>query len=235
MVPNEDPQTYKTHTLLPLLTGLFTAILLISNVASSKLVVLSRFTFDGGTLLFPLSYIFSDLLTEVYGFRIARRTIWLGFGCMILAVSLFALVGFLPAPVEWDGSTAYRRILGSTVRIVIASCLAYLVGSWSNDVILSMMKKLTRGRYLWTRTIGSTLIGEGLDTVLFCGIAFAGAIDNSLLLTVMVSNYIFKCSVEILFTPVTYLVCKKVKRIESVDAYDYHNDYTPFSLRLTSK
>jgi hypothetical protein len=218
--------------LLPAFTGFFVAILLISNVASSKLVVFGRFTFDGGTLLFPLSYIFSDLLTEVYGFRIARRTIWIGFASQLAAVLLFGIVGHLPAPTDWDGSAAYQRILSSTTRIIIGSCLAYFAGSWVNDMLMSVLKKFTRGRFLWTRTIGSTLIGEGLDTALFCIVAFAGAINNDLLLKIILSNYIFKCGVEAAFTPATYWICRTVKRLEGMDTYDYGVNYTPFSWRI---
>ena len=218
--------------LLPAFTGFFVAILLISNVASSKLVTFSSFTFDGGTLLFPLSYIFSDLLTEVYGFRIARRTIWIGFVAQLAAVTLFAIVGALPAPAGWDGGEAYQRILTSTSRIIAGSCLAYFAGSWANDTLLSLLKKYTKGRMLWTRTIGSTLVGEGLDTALFCLIAFAGTMSGDLLLTIILSNYIFKCGVEAAFTPITYWVCRRVKRWEGMDVYDYHVNYTPFSWRL---
>lgn len=217
---------------LPFLTGVFVAILLISNIASVKLVQLGAFTFDGGTILFPLSYIFSDIFTEVYGFRIARRTLWIGILTQLLAVSLFALVGALPASNEWTGQNAYSTILLTTSRIVIASIVAFLFGSWSNDLLLSLMKRWSNGKFLWMRTISSTIIGQGIDTSLFCVIAFLGTVSPTLLLTIILSNYIFKVGVEVIVTPVTYLVCNFLKRYEGMDVIDYHSDYNPFSIRI---
>ncbi|MFC2150001.1 queuosine precursor transporter, partial [Calditrichota bacterium] len=170
--------------------------------------------------------------TEVYGFRIARRTIWIGLACQTVAMGVFALVGMLPFPAEWEAQTAYNQILTSTSRIMLASFIAYLFGSWSNDALMSLLKRYTHGKHLWTRTIGSTLVGEGLDTVLFCIIAFYGVFSNDLLLTIIISNYIFKCGVEVLATPFTYLACNAVKRFEELDVIDNHTDYSPFSLRL---
>jgi len=220
------------HKTLPVITGLFVAVLLISNVASTKLVQFGSFTFDGGTLLFPISYIFGDVLTEVYGFRLARRTIWIGIVAQVLAVLLFALVGSLPAASEWNQQPAYSSILLTTTRIVIASITAFLFGSWSNDVVMSVMKRLQQKKHLWQRTIGSTLIGEGLDTALFCTIAFYGTISNELLWTIVASNYIFKVGVEVVATPITYIVCNYLKRADHSDVVDYHHDYSPFALRI---
>lgn len=217
-----------------MITGFFVAVLLISNIASSKLVQLASFTFDGGTLLFPLTYIFSDIFTEVYGFRIARRTIWIGLICQLAAMGVFMVVGLLPAPAEWQNQIAYSQILTTTFRIIIASSVAYFFGSWSNDLLMSILKRKTGGRYLWTRTIGSTLIGEGIDTVIFCLIAFGGVFSNSLLLSIIISNYIFKCGIEVLATPVTYLTCKKIKSIEGIDVIDHHKDYSPFSWKIAT-
>ncbi len=223
---------YRNYKSLPAITGFFVAVLLISNVASTKLVNLGHFTFDGGTLLFPISYIFGDILTEVYGFRIARRTIWIGLAAQLMAVSLFAVVGMLPSASEWTNQAAYESILLSTTRIVMASVAAYLFGSWSNDTIMSIMKRFQPKKHLWMRTIGSTVVGEALDTGLFCMIAFAGTISSELLWTIILSNYIFKVGVEVFATPVTYLACNTLKRIDQCDVVDTHRDYNPFSWRI---
>jgi len=213
---------------LDTITAVFVAVLLISNVASTKIVTLWWFTFDGGTLLFPVSYIFGDILTEVYGFRRARKVIWLGFACETLMAVTFMIVGILPAAPGWEHQQAYDVILGLTPRIVAASLLAYWAGEFSNSVILAKMKVMTRGRWLWTRTIGSTLVGEGVDTVLFLLIAFGGILDTELLVSVAVSNYVFKCGIEALFTPVTYAVTSFLKKAEQEDYYDTHTRFTPF-------
>lgn len=225
--------TKMNYKSLPFLTGLFVAILLISNIASVKLVQFGAFTFDGGTLLFPISYIFSDVFTEVFGFRIARRTIWIGILVQLLAVSVFAVVGFLPSSTEWDGQVAYMTVLSTTIRIVAASMIAFLFGSWSNDVLLSLMKRWSQGKHLWMRTIGSTLVGEGIDTILFCLIAFLGTVSFPLLVTIILSNYLLKVGIEVVVTPVTYFICKKLKRYEGVDIIDNHTDYNPFSVRVS--
>jgi len=210
--------------------ALFVAVLLISNVASSKIMDLGPFTFDGGTILFPLSYIFGDILTEVYGYRRSRRVIWTGFFCAGLMALVFYLVGELPPAAGWEGQAAYETILGVTPRIVLGSLIAYFAGEFSNSYTLAKMKLLTRGRWLWTRTIGSTLVGEGVDTLLFVMIAFAGLLPPSLLISVIISNYVFKCGTEILATPITYQVVAFLKQAEQEDYYDYGTDFNPFRL-----
>jgi queuosine precursor transporter len=215
---------------LDLIMALFVAVLLISNVASTKFVILGPFTFDGGTILFPVSYIFGDVLTEVYGYARARRVIWIGFGCTILAALTFAIVGALPAPASWTNGDAYAAILGQTPRIVLASVIGYLAGSFSNAVVLARLKLLTHGRWLWMRTIGSTLVGEGVDSLLFVLVAFAGIWPAGLLGSVVVSNYVFKSAVETLATPLTYAVVGALKRAEGEDHYDYATDFSPFRL-----
>ena len=212
------------------LVALFVAVLLISNIASTKILTLWKFTFDGGTLLFPLSYIFGDILTEVYGFRRSRRVIWLGFFSALLMSLVLFVVQILPPAAGWLNQQAYEAILGFVPRIVLASLLAYFAGEFSNSIILSRLKILTKGKYLWTRTIGSTLIGEGIDTFIFCLVAFYGAIPSSMLWAVVISNYIFKCAVEILFTPITYLIVGILKRKENTDVYDYGVKYNPFQI-----
>jgi uncharacterized integral membrane protein (TIGR00697 family) len=213
------------------IVALFVAVLLISNVASSKILRLGPFTFDGGTILFPISYIFGDILTEVYGYRRSRRVIWSGFGSALLMSATFAIVGALPPAQGWEGQEAYMAILGQTPRIVVASLVAYFAGEFSNSYVLARMKIMTRGRWLWSRTIGSTLVGEGVDTLLFVTIAFAGVLPTPLLVTVIVSNYVFKCGFEALATPITYQVVRFLKAVENEDYYDYDTDFNPFVVK----
>ncbi len=213
-----------------ILVALFVSVLLISNIASTKILSLWKFTFDGGTLLFPVSYIFGDILTEVYGFRRSRRVIWLGFFAALLMSLVLFVVQILPPAGGWNNQQAYESVLGFVPRIVIASLLAYFTGEFANSVILSRLKIITKGRFLWTRTIGSTIIGEGIDTLVFCWIAFYGILPQPLFWSVLISNYIFKCTVEIGFTPLTYLIVGMLKRKENVDVYDYGISYNPFEM-----
>ncbi len=218
----------KSFKHLDTITALFVTVLLLSNVTSTKIVDLGPFTFDGGTILFPLSYIFGDILTEVYGYSCSRKVIWLGFVSALLMSVTFFIVGVLPPAADWPHQNAYNQILGLTPRIVAASLVAYFVGEFCNSFILAKLKILTHGRWLWARTIGSTLIGQIVDTVLFILIAFTGVVPNGLLLTLIVSNYLFKCGVEILFTPVTYWMTGWLKQQEREDHYDIDTDFNPF-------
>jgi uncharacterized integral membrane protein (TIGR00697 family) len=218
----------KEYRFFTLITALFVAVVLISNVASSKMLVLGPFTFDGGTILFPISYIFGDILTEVYGYRRSRQVIWTGFGCALLMAAVLAIVGYLPPAAGWENQDAYIKILGTTPRIVAGSLIAFFAGEFSNSFILAKMKLFTRGRWLFTRTIGSTLVGEGVDTILFVMVAFAGTLPSSLLTAVVISNYIFKVSFEVVVTPLTYAIVGSLKRAEKTDVYDYNTDFNPF-------
>jgi len=213
-----------------LIVGLFVAVLLISNIAATKLVGFGIFPFDGGTLLFPLSYIFGDILTEVYGFARARRVIWIGFLANALAAITFLVVGKLPAAGIWEHQAAFDAILGFVPRIVLASFVAYLAGEFSNSVVLAKMKVMMKGKHLWMRTIGSTLVGEGFDTLIFVVVAFAGVVPAKELMLMIVFNYVFKCGVEVIFTPVTYLIVGKLKRGEGVDVYDTKTSFNPFKM-----
>jgi uncharacterized integral membrane protein (TIGR00697 family) len=224
----------KPYRFFDVIMALFVAVLLISNVASSKIVLLGPFTFDGGTVLFPLSYIFGDILTEVYGYQRSRKVIWTGFFCAGLMAAIFAVVGTLPPAPDWEGQDAYLRILGITPRIVLGSLIAYWAGEFCNSFTLAKMKIFTRGHWLWTRTIGSTLMGEGVDTLLFVVIAFAGVLPMGLLTSVLISNYFFKVGVEVMATPVTYSVVAFLKRAEREDYYDYDTDFNPFALAARS-
>ncbi len=209
----------------------FVAVLLISNIASTKIVQLGWLTFDGGTLLFPLSYIFADILTEVYGFARSRRVIWLGFFCAAIMSAILYVVGMLPAAADWGNQGAYDLILGQAPRIVAASLIAYLCGEFVNSYILAKMKVWTAGKWLWARTIGSTLVGELVDSAIFIFIAFAGVLPTSLLITLIISNYVFKTAIEILFTPATYAIVRYLKRTEHEDHFDRDTDFNPLSLR----
>ncbi len=211
------------------LLAAFVAVLLISNIASSKILVLGPFTFDGGTILFPVSYIFGDVLTEVYGYRRARRVIWAGFFATALMALVLTVVGRLPAAEGWAHQESYDAILGLTPRIVAGSLVAFWMGEFSNSYIISRMKVWTEGKYLFLRTIGSTLVGEGVDTLLFVVIAFAGVLPPSLLLSIIVSNYVFKVLFEAAATPFTYLLVNGLKRREGIDHYDRGISYNPFS------
>jgi uncharacterized integral membrane protein (TIGR00697 family) len=225
----------------------FVAVLIISNVASSAKIVDLGFSlfgvlgipplplaFDGGTLLFPLSYVFADILTEVYGFRAGRRVIWTGFAALALSSAVFFALRALPGNAEWEayaGSGAYDAILGgiSTGGIALASLSGYLVGEFSNSVVLSRMKVLMNGRRLWMRTIGSTLVGEFLDSLVFVFIAsLAGVFGWGLFFSLILTNYFLKCLIEVIMTPVTYLVARTLKDREGIDTYDRGLRYSPF-------
>ncbi|NJN85741.1 MAG: queuosine precursor transporter [Leptolyngbyaceae cyanobacterium SL_7_1] len=227
MTPNTSTKAFN-H--LDSITVLFVTVLLISNVASTKIVAFGPLTFDGGTILFPLSYIFGDILTEVYGYARSRKVIWLGFAAALLMSLTFIAVGALPPAADWQYQTAYEQILGLTPRIVIASLIAYFAGEFTNSFILAKLKLLTQGKQLWMRTIGSTLIGQLIDTGLFILIAFTGVFPGSLLWTLIVSNYVFKCGVEVLFTPITYWITGWLKQQEREDYYDAGTNFNPFHL-----
>ena len=191
-------------------------------------------TFGAGVLFFPVSYIFGDILTEVYGYARARRVIWAGFAAMLFASAMAAIVVALPPAPGWVHQPAYEIAYGSTWRIVGASLCAFFCGEFVNAFILARMKILSQGRHLWQRTIGSTIVGEGVDSLLFYPLAFwnAGLIPNALLPTVMLTQFVSKVGVEVLFTPLTYAVVSALKRAEHEDHYDVGTAFTPFSIRL---
>jgi uncharacterized integral membrane protein (TIGR00697 family) len=226
-----------------LILATFVTVLVVSNVASSAKIVDwgfglfgVRMAFDAGTLLFPVSYIFGDILTEVYGYRRSRRVIWAGFACLALSAAVFWIIRLLPGEATWQtyaGDAAYLAILGgmSSGGIVLASLAGYWTGEFSNSYILAKMKVLTDGRWLWMRTIGSTLIGELVDTAIFVGIAsLFGVFPWTLFLTLTITNYVFKVGVEALMTPVTYWIIAWLKKAEGEDYYDRDTDFNPFRL-----
>jgi hypothetical protein len=215
-----------------ILSGIFITCLLLSNIVAGKLITIWGIVFPSAVILFPITYIFGDVLTEVYGFKKSRLVIWLGFACNALMALLFIVIIALPYPNFWQGQDAYALVLGMTPRIVIASLLAYFAGEFSNSIILSIMKKLTKGKYLWTRTIGSTIVGEGVDSLIFISIAFFGTVPLLVLGTMILAQYIFKVVYEIIATPLTYLVVGWIKKKEHVDVYDYGVKYNPFKLEV---
>ncbi len=219
------PQAFRY---IDVMTASFVAVLLLSNIGSTKIVEVGPFTFDGGTVLFPLAYIFGDILTEVYGFRRSRRVIWIGFFWIAAAAGFFALLDALPSAPGYELGESFRAILGQAPRIVLASLVAFWAGEFVNSTVLARLKVLTGGRWLWTRTLGSTVVGQAVDTALFLAIAFWGVLPIDLLVAVFVSNYVFKIGIEILMTPATYAIVGKLKRDEGVDVYDRETDFNPF-------
>ena len=209
--------------------ALFVASLITANIIAVKLIEIGPLILPAGVVIFPVSYILGDILTEVYGFRWARRAIWLGFLGNLIAVIAIWIAGLLPAPVFWQNQAAYDTILGFAPRLLVASFAAYLVGEFANSTVLAKMKIWTHGRHLWTRTIASTVIGQGLDSLVFIAIAFAGLMAPAAMLTAIISQWIFKSVYEIVATPLTYLVVNRLKAVEGVDAYDVDTNMNPFS------
>lgn len=208
-------------------------VLLLSNIVAVKPVRLFNFLhldLDGGTLLFPISYIFGDVLVEVYGYARSRRVIWMGFGFNLLAALLFWVIVMLPPSPEWQMQSAFAMILGQTPRIVAGSLIAFWCGEFVNSYVMAKLKIFTGGQFLWTRTISSTMAGQAVDTILFQTIAFAGVWDTSLLLRVILWNYTAKVLYEALATPITYAVVGFLKKAEQEDYYDYDTNFNPFVL-----
>lgn len=213
------------------ITAVFVTALVTANIIAVKLVSVFGLILPAAVVIFPVSYIFGDILTEVYGYRQARRVIWLGFFCNLLAVVAIWLGQVLPAASFWDAQAAYERILGYTPRLLAASFLAYLVGEFANAFVLAKMKIATQGRWLWTRTIGSTLIGQGLDSLVFITLAFIGTIPTEGLLTAIITQWLFKTGYEIVATPLTYAIVTQLKRSEGMDVYDYDTSFNPVLLQ----
>ncbi|MGH8638158.1 MAG: queuosine precursor transporter [Burkholderiales bacterium] len=217
----------------------FVAVLLCSNlvgpakIAQLELPLLGAVTFGAGVLFFPISYVFGDILTEVYGYSRARRVIWAGFGALLFASVMSAVVVALPPAPGWTNQSAYEIAFGSTWRIALASLIAFWCGEFVNSFVLAKMKIATAGRWLWSRTIGSTIVGEGVDSALFYPLAFygSGLIPNELLPKVMLAQFVAKVAVEVLFTPLTYRIVAILKRAEQEDYYDVRTDFNPFTLR----
>jgi uncharacterized integral membrane protein (TIGR00697 family) len=216
----------------------FAVILICSNLigagkpAQLDLPVWGTVTFGAGILFFPLSYVLGDVLTEVYGFARARRVVWVGFAASIFAATMSFVVVELPPDPTWKGQAALAEVFGQVPRIFIASIIAFWAGEMANAFVLARLKLLTKGRMLWTRTIGSTVVGQGVDSLLFYPLAFAGIWETSLVIQVLLTNYVLKVLWEALLTPVTYRVVAWFKRVEGLDVFDTGTDFTPFKTRV---
>jgi queuosine precursor transporter len=220
----------------------FVVVLLLSNTVAVKVMRLGPFSIgpvtlgpwatDGATLLFPISYIFGDVLTEVYGYARSRRVIWAGFAANAFMAGLYAFVGWMPPAADWSGQDAYMAILGQTPRIVLASLVAFWAGEFCNSYVLARLKILTRGRWLWTRTLGSTVVGQAIDTTLFVLIAFWGVVDVWALIRF---GFVFKVLYETLATPATYAIVNALKRAEHEDYFDVGTDFNPFAVTVADR
>ncbi len=213
---------------LVIIIAVFITCLITANIIAVKVISLGPALLPAAIFVFPLSYIFGDVLTEVYGYRVARRVIWLGFACNLVFV-FFAWIGqLLPSAAFWEGQTAYESILGYTPRLLAASLCGYLAGEFANSFVLARMKILTKGRWLWSRTIGSTIIGQGLDTAIFITLAFAG---TGAAVPVMIGwHWVSKVVIEAVCTPGTYAIVNWLKQKEAIDTFDYQTRYNPFAI-----
>ncbi|NDE14708.1 VUT family protein [bacterium] len=227
---NAQRRVYKYYDLI---MAIFVTVLLCSNlIGVSKVVTVAGLTFGGGNLFFPISYLFGDVLTEVYGYARSRRVVWAGFGALVFSAFMSWVVITLPPAPGYTGQAAIEQVFGSTPRIVAASMVAYFAGEFTNSFVLAKLKILTRGKFLWIRTIGSTICGEAIDTTIFYPLAFLGIWNTQMLVTVAVTNYCLKVMWEVVATPLTYRVVAAIKRAESEDYYDYRTNFTPFSLKV---
>lgn len=215
------------------ITAIFCTVLVVSNITAIKPLSLPGLPFvlmDGGNLLFPISYIFGDVLVEVYGYAQSRRIIWLGFALNLFAAATFTLVALLPPAPGWDMQEAFAAILLQTPRVVLGSLAAFWCGSFLNAFVMAKLKIRTRGRHLWLRTIGSTIVGQAVDSTLFTFLAFAGVWPLALVLKISLWNFVLKTTYEVLATPLTYVIVQRLKHAESSDPYDTHTDFSPFRL-----
>lgn len=227
----------KSFKYFDFIVAVFAASLLISNFAATKLIEfnlgsLGHIVTDGGAILFPVVYILNDVLTEVYGYKYARRAIWTGFVIMLLAVVCLTIVRYMPASPDYHDQAAFEAVLGFFPRIVFASLCAYLVGEFINAYVLAKLKIKTKGKKLWLRLIGSTLIGEFFDSLVFCLVAFGGIIGASDMVNYILVGWLFKTGYEIVVLPITYRVINYLKKKEGVDAYDNKTDFTPLSTSI---
>ena len=215
--------------LLLVLAAIFVTLLVTSNIIALKLIEVYGRILPAAIVIFPMTYILGDIFTEVYGFRFARRVIWLGFMCNTVAVVGFWVGGILPAASFWEGQDAYDAILGYTPRLLLASLAGYLVGEFANSIVLSRLKVVTEGRMLWARTIGSTFVGQGFDSAAFVTLAFIGTVAGGNLVELVITQWLFKVVYEAAATPLTYAVVGYVKRRERVDVYDYSASMNPLA------
>ncbi len=228
--PAAAPRTFRYYDLI---MAAFVTVIIASNmIGAEKVVTVMGITFGGGILFFPISYFFNDILTEVYGYARSRKVVWAGFIALFFTMLMAQVIVALPAAEGWPHQAAYEVVYGQTPRIAVASLLGFLCGEFTNSFVLARMKVWSNGRYLWTRTIGSTIAGEAVDSVIFYPLAFAGFWSPALLLQVMAMNYLIKVLWEVVATPMTYAVVGWLKRKEQEDFFDRDTNFTPFSLKF---
>ena len=230
--PEHRPRDLREFKLLPTLLCIFVTILLISNVVGQKLCNIWGFKIGGANLLFPITYIFGDVFTEVYGYQASKRAIWLGFLCSALLSVMGLILVALPPHPEWHNQDAYASIFGFVPKMVVASLIAYWCGEFANSFTLAKLKLVTKGKMLWTRTVSSTVVGQGVDTALFLTLAFGGTLSSGALRELICTSYVFKVVYEVLATPLTYWVVNALKRYEGVDTFDFHTNFNPFNKAL---
>lgn len=221
----------KGHRMFAPIAMLYVTMLLISDTVAVKLVTFLGFVLPSGILCFPLVYLLNDVLTEIYGFERTRSVIWWGFFCLALMTLVYGLSVWMPYPPFWRDQAAFEKLFGLVPRIAFASFVAYLIGSFLNSIVLSKMKIWTNGKHLWTRTIGSTVVGEGADSIVFNVVAFAGVFALSDVMYIAFSGFVLKTLYEVLATPLTYVVVGKLKRIEEEDKFDVGVSYSPLPIR----
>ncbi len=231
-----QPQVRRSYRYLSFITAVFVTVFVISNIIAVKLTSIGGLILPAAVILFPISYIFGDILTEVYGYANARKVIWTGFFCNLVAVIAIWVAGLLPGAPIWTAGVftdpagagqAYSAILGFTPRLLLASFIAYLTGEFLNSFVLAKLKLRTKGKFLWVRTIGSTIVGEGADSAIFISIAFWGILPGNALLTTILSQWLFKVAYETLATPLTYLVVNFLKKKENEDYFDQGTNFSP--------
>jgi uncharacterized integral membrane protein (TIGR00697 family) len=227
---NRQPRDLSDSRWLVLVVAIFITCLITANIIAVKVIMVFGFVLPAAIIVFPLSYVFGDVLTEVYGYRIARRVIWLGFFCNLLAVVAIWVGQLLPPAPFWDGQTSYEKVLGYTPRLLAASFLAYLTGEFLNAFVLAKMKIATRGRWVWTRTIGSTVAGQAFDSAVFITLAFVGTMPRDALFSAILTQWLVKSGYEAAVTPFTYFMVNFLKRREGIDIYDNKTGFNPLRL-----
>ena len=245
LLPAKPHEPVKHYRYLDFVMVGFVTVLLCSNlIGPGKLceiklpfalpIIGSSILFGAGNIFFPIGYIFGDVLTEVYGYARARKVIWAGFGAMLFATLMTLVIIRLPGNADTEFQVGYqaavKMALGNTWRVALASILAYWVGDFANSYVLAKLKLITKGRFLWTRTIGSTIVGQGLDSAIFYPLAFGKDWTTQSLVSAVIFNWAFKVGIEVLFTPLTYLIVNSLKRAEHEDYYDVDTNFTPFSI-----
>lgn len=227
----EAARPHRQYHYLDLLINMFVVVLLVSNLIAAKITQVGPLVFSAAQMLFPITYIFGDIFTEVYGYGASRKAIWIGFSASILLAILGLFAAYLPPAHAFHNQDAFKTIFGIVPRVIAASLVAYFAGEFANSFTLAKMKLWTGGKYLWTRTVGSTIVGQGVDTVLVMVLLFAGTQPPGLILQLILSGYLFKVVYEVLATPLTYAIVNFLKRAEGVDYYDRNTDFSPFHVR----